>query len=621
MLHRRKQNKADTSPPSAAPSSPPPAKSGMQVRHPRAHLGEILVEEGVITKAQLEEALKRREVSGGFIGQALIELKFIDRNTLMSFLVKQCKIPHISLLDYTLSEELFDLVPKELCVEHRLLPIDKLGRILTIAMVDPLDIEALEEVRSTCPDLKIKPILCDWEHYVQVARRVLQAEQPASQDLSASSFGLAAQAARPQSAPEATAEEEAALDAAVEALVEESGQERGHAAPEKPAKEPPVEEKAPAKPRTGPGPAPETTAAPVGTDPAVAEALQALQQVVETAQTSQAEQARREERLTQLTEAAIHAAQVATRASSGDEGREDKAGGDSGNLARFPGGARKGSPGPQLTKPERDALEAIEGPGVRSRADERVREALESERPLKDYTFEDFFTGDANAFTMKLTRAVTEHPGREINPFFVYGDIGTGKTHLINAMGNEYLSGNPDLRVGYMSAGRFVNRLHHAVRDNAIDRFREAYYHWDVLILDDIQLLGGRPEAQEEFYHVFDALHYEARQLVIASDAPPEKIPELSKRLVSRFAGGVVASLEPPEHDTRMAILRRHVKAVGVDVADEVLSIIAARITTDIRRMSGSLRKVVAFAGLVGQDITCDLAREILSHLGEGEAA
>jgi len=621
MLHRRKQPKADTRPPGDAPSSTPPAGPGERVQHPRAHLGRILVEEGVISEAQLGEALKQRDKTGGFLGQALIELKFLDRNTLMSFLVKQCKIPHISLLDYTLSEDLFELVPKELCETYRLLPIDKLGKILTIAMVDPLDIEALEQVRNTCPDLKIKPILCDWEHYLQVSQRIFGPEQAVAQDVSASSFGLTEQSKRPQAPPEATAEEEAALDAAVETLVQEAEQDSIRSPDPDLDDDIPVLEEIPDQPGDDPGPAPEPAAGPASTGPAMAETLQTLRKVVENAQASQAEQARREERLTELTEAAIQAANAAAQASSGDPtgGRD----GDSqaSNLTQFPGDTRKGAAGAELTKPEQDALEAIEGPGVRSRADERVLEALESARPLRDYTLKNFFAGEANAFTMKLTQAVTEHPGGEINPFFVYGDVGTGKTHLINAMGNAYLTGNPDLRVGYMSAGRFASRLKQAARDDAMDQFREECCHWDVLIFDDIQLLGGRQEAQEEFCSVFDALRYEDRQLVLASDVPPDRLPDLSKQLVSRFAGGVVTSLEAPERETRMAILRHHVEVAGVEVEDEVLTLIAARITADVRRLSGSLRKVIAFAGLVGQDITCDLAREILSHLGEGEAA
>jgi chromosomal replication initiation ATPase DnaA len=174
--------------------------------NPRARLGEMLVQEGVVTQGQLDEALTLQQEKGGFLGNTLVSLRYLDQSTLMSFLVKQAKIPHISLLDYGVDEELFKIVPKELCLKHLCMPIDQLGKILTVAMVNPFDADALECVRTTCPDLKIKPILCDYNHFDQVARKHLggtETSGEAAEDVSAQSFGL-----RPTSTPKREEEAE-----------------------------------------------------------------------------------------------------------------------------------------------------------------------------------------------------------------------------------------------------------------------------------------------------------------------------------------------------------------------------------------------------------------------------
>lgn len=191
---RKQRDRADSPPVEDVSESPPSGANSDSQTNSRARLGEMLVQEGVVTAGQLEEAIKHQKDNGGFIGNALIALQYIDQNSLISFLVKQCKIPHISLLDYTVNEELFQLVPKEICNEYLCVPIDQLGKILTVAMVDPFDENALESVRSACPDLKIKPILCDYNHFDQVARKHLgeadSATENKSQDVSAKSFGL-----------------------------------------------------------------------------------------------------------------------------------------------------------------------------------------------------------------------------------------------------------------------------------------------------------------------------------------------------------------------------------------------------------------------------------------------
>ncbi len=250
-----------------------------------------------------------------------------------------------------------------------------------------------------------------------------------------------------------------------------------------------------------------------------------------------------------------------------------------------------------------------------------MRNALESEKPLENLRLDTFFDGTANAFTYKLSEAVASGPGGEYNPFFLYGHVGVGKTHLISGIGNTILASHPNARVGYVSASHFARRLADAAKEGAQDAFRENYCHWDVLILDDIQFMGGRVEAQEEFFHIFNVLHQQGRQIIIASDKAPDRLGLLEKRLVSRFASGIVVELKAPEWETRMEILRHQVAEAQTQVPEELLSLVAMRVPNDVRKMTGSLRKIIAFANLVGQEMSCEMADEILSHLGVEEAA
>jgi chromosomal replication initiator protein DnaA len=263
----------------------------------------------------------------------------------------------------------------------------------------------------------------------------------------------------------------------------------------------------------------------------------------------------------------------------------------------------------------------VDGEAADTVGDDRVRDALEAEVPLETLTFDSFFAGKANAFTLSIAQSVAAKPGGEYNPLFLYGNVGLGKTHLISAAGNAIRQNHPKHRVGYVSASHFSRRLKEALAADAQEAFRENYCHWDVLILDDIQFMGGRVEAQEEFFHIFNVLHQQGRQIIIASDKAPDRLGLLEQRLISRFSSGIVADLKAPEWDTRMQILRRHAGAANVQIPDEILSLIAMRVSNDIRKMVGSLRKIAAFAAMSREPLTVELATEILSHLGGEEAA
>ncbi|MFA6242130.1 MAG: DnaA/Hda family protein [Candidatus Hydrogenedentales bacterium] len=853
-------------------------------------MGELLVQEGVITAAQLGEALQKQKAIGGFLGQILVEQNMLSQPTLVSFLVKQCKIPHISLLDYDVGEELFQYVPKELCVRYHLLPIDKLGRILTLAMVDPLDIDALENVRKHCPDLKIKPILCDWRHFEAVSRRLFHESGSLGEEVTAASFGLGAAPKRPEvkppearqpevrqpeparaavkepsrTAPAQTDDE--AVDAAVAALIEEAASTATKPSqPAELARKVPVSQ-SPASGASAAAPAPmaapsidpkmiatamrdalQEAVAPLveeqkrlasayATDsqahaatPAAAPALD-IKELAGQLQTSlsgsvqdavgvliheqqkfmaalAAENARTPvqqdfgplavqineglrgalaEALTpvlsaQVSEGARIAAQMpdfkdltaqlqsslsstmqdavglliheqqkfftalseaetarsssqpdfsqlasqmgegmksalrdamlpllAAQAESGKRGGNDSGSdvlaqalhqslkeglsalteemrslsaqqgkqtlpspelfasaiGESvrtayveqesrmaqlaesvtqtlkavetimqksqeereastinvdsfrvSNLEPFPG-TRSALEAADMSSPD-----ALDSPGLGMGADERVRAALDSDHLLGGYTFDEFLAGSGNTFTVTVARAVAERASAEFSPLFVFGDVGVGKTHLLNAIGNEIVVKNRDLRVGYVSASHFASTHGQSLKDGTLDAFRESFCHWDVLIMDDIQFLAGKADAQEELFHVFTALCHEGRRVIIAGDKAPDQIAGLQPRLVSRFASGIVARLKAPEMDVRLAILKRLAQRQRMAVPEEILSLIATRITSDVRKMTGALRKVIAYAKLVGQEISRDMANEILSHLGIGEAA
>lgn len=728
MFGRRKEENVPESLTPLADKGPEARTTPTQMRSepaPIVHkrLGELLLDEKLVSQTQLDEAMQAQKLQGGFIGQILVKMGYVTQSAVASCLVKQCKIPHLSLLDYDIGLEVLSLVPQAICLKYNLIPIDKLGRILTVAMVDPLDLDALEAVRQVCPDLRIKPILCNWEHFDLVASRVFaraQLQRDGGPAYTTESLGLSdkaparrhespvpplaevlppvpeplplpdplpVQETSPFSAPQMaqaareavqevvraateqrtadtafSAEELAAVirdsmheaagsivsemrrvsdipavqareslepqvlaqlirdnvgGAMQEALAQVMVLTRANAASDKAAAAPNLEEFASVVSQSVGGAVQEAMASmvvqlramigpkemdgalPRGLAELLRETQAAAGATVAKAVTEMTQSlASHESRLTELAEAAVNSARQTVQLVEKDAVSE--------NVRRDLGGAR----------PERHASVAPFGrvhPG-QTEGDVEVYKALESEHPLETLTFDNFFPGSANAFTFRLSQAVAAQPGREYNPFFLFGSVGIGKTHLISAIGNTILRNN-GTRVGYVSASHFAHRLAEAMQDNALDAFRENYCHWDVLILDDIQFMGGRVEAQEEFFHIFNVLHQQGRQIIIASDKAPDRLGLLEQRLVSRFASGIVAELKAPEWETRMEILRHYVARSGAKVPEEILSLIAMRVSNDVRKMTGSLKKIVAFANLVGQDMSCEMADEILSHL------
>ncbi|HOC72092.1 MAG TPA: DnaA/Hda family protein [Candidatus Hydrogenedentes bacterium] len=866
-------------------------------------LGALLIEDGAITQQQLDKALEVQGEKGGYLGGILVDLGHLTQERLTEFLSRQCQIPHVSLIGYEINDQVTKLLPKEICLRLNVLPIDRLARIITLAMVNPLDAEALEEVQKLCPDLRIKPILCSWGHFKTVTERLFS-ETPVLRVADYSILSREHSPAKPKSAEERAAEQKGrdagpglvdegdeavpapsrpptrGLGGGLQTISADSARQIGSALSEglqeslaelltalrehraAPAQTDPADtlteltaglresmetsiqslagelrasldglkESWPQPPADGGedrlagllreqlgasvseamqpltaqiaevaaemrrGPekdsAPDFVALAQGIQDGVGAAVgtalasvsaelrslnelqqrvpdgptpsewaeaasqsvgavvrDAMEQLGENLRATLAGQAESREQSGQelaklaqaLQEGVAHAVEdsmagmavqlkdALARGDSADEESRSQAAaalaerlaeavnrglaelrdaqkGQESELARVAETAlaaiasesrnaltaqqeelariaettlqsireareTQESQQSQLAKIAEAASQSVKqttelieshlvaesnrrdlmrrrknrhasvapfglgpdaDPDEATRVDEsdgRIMDALDSEIPLESLTFENYFPGKVNAFTFKVAQAVATAPGGDYNPLFLYGTVGCGKTHLISAIGNTILTGGgkkskgPAPRVGYVSASHFARRLADAVAEGALDAFRENYCHWDVLILDDIQFLGGRVEAQEEFFHIFNALHQQGRQIIIAADKAPDRLGLLEQRLISRFASGIVAELKPPEWETRMQILKHQMSGAGVPVPEEILSLIAMRVPGDVRKMIGALRKITAFARLIGKEISVEMAQEILSHLGAEEAA
>jgi chromosomal replication initiator protein len=239
------------------------------------------------------------------------------------------------------------------------------------------------------------------------------------------------------------------------------------------------------------------------------------------------------------------------------------------------------------------------------------------------YTFDSFVIGSSNRFAHAAALAVAEAPAQAYNPLFIYGSTGLGKTHLLQAVAQYVAEHSSELSVRYMTSEAFVNDFINSLRDKRIEGFKQRYRGYDVLLIDDVQFFEGKERFQEEFFHTFNSLYEAGSQIVLSSDRPPRDISTLEERLRSRFEWGLITDIQPPDLETRIAILRKKVKVDGIHVHDEqVLTFIAGRVSTNIRELEGALTRVVAFSSLTGRPMTVELAQDVLRDVfPQGEAA
>ncbi len=230
------------------------------------------------------------------------------------------------------------------------------------------------------------------------------------------------------------------------------------------------------------------------------------------------------------------------------------------------------------------------------------------------YTFEGFVCGAGNQFAHAAAQAVAENPSKAYNPLFLYGGVGMGKTHLMQAIGHEVKRSNPQVSICYLSSERFTNEMINSLRYDKMTSFRDKFRTVDVLLIDDIQFLAQKERTQEEFFHTFNALHESMRQIVIASDRPPKELAEIEDRLRSRFEWGLIADIQPPDLETKVAILQKKAESERVQLPTDVALFIASNIRSNVRELEGALIRLIAHSSLIGQEITLPYAQQVLKN-------
>jgi chromosomal replication initiator protein len=258
--------------------------------------------------------------------------------------------------------------------------------------------------------------------------------------------------------------------------------------------------------------------------------------------------------------------------------------------------------------------QAIESPARREEPKPRETEEASQPKLNAKYTFESFVVGSCNQFAHAAALAVVDMPAKTYNPLYLYGGVGLGKTHLMHAIGHAIRKLNPDLRLTYISSEQFMNELINAIRYESTLGFKQKYRSIDVLLMDDIQFFGGKERTQEEFFHTFNALYESQKQIVISSDCPPREIHELEERLHSRFEWGLIADIQPPDLETKVAILKRKAEVARVDIPDNVALFVAGKIKSNIRELEGSLLRLLAYSSLKAVPISLELAQEVLRN-------
>ncbi|MCD7905839.1 MAG: chromosomal replication initiator protein DnaA [Clostridiales bacterium] len=245
---------------------------------------------------------------------------------------------------------------------------------------------------------------------------------------------------------------------------------------------------------------------------------------------------------------------------------------------------------------------------------------ISSNGVTSSYRFDNFIVGSSNQFAHAAGLAVAESPGTEYNPLFLYGGVGLGKTHLMNAIANYILERSPEAKIAYITCERFLNELIASIRNKKNEEFRQKYRNLDVLIIDDIQFIKGKESTQEEFFHTFNVLYNDHKQIIMASDRHPNEIETLTDRLRSRFQSGLISDIKPPDLETKIAILQKKAEEKGIYVSDDVLEYIAKTVNSNIRELEGAFNRVAAFKKLINKPIDLNTAKDALKDLNTGQS-
>ncbi len=245
----------------------------------------------------------------------------------------------------------------------------------------------------------------------------------------------------------------------------------------------------------------------------------------------------------------------------------------------------------------------------------RIEKRIASQNYNFEYTFDNFIVGSSNKFAHAACTAVADHPAREYNPLFIYGPSGLGKTHLMSAIVNEIRKKKKDLKVIYIKGEEFTNQLIESLSKQEMPAFRERYRNCDILLIDDIQFIAGKNSTQEEFFHTFNALYEDRKQIILSSDRPPKDIQTLEDRLKTRFEWGLIADIEPPDLELRIAIIKKKAEQINIELSEEILEFLAENLRSNIRQIEGAVRKLSAKSFLSGKVITMEIAKSCLSEL------
>lgn len=269
-------------------------------------------------------------------------------------------------------------------------------------------------------------------------------------------------------------------------------------------------------------------------------------------------------------------------------------------------------------------VSVIVNPQLQTRSVPEKREESERQKPrqitnlIPKYNFENFVVGASNQFAHAASLAVANQPGEHYNPLFIYGGVGLGKTHLVNAIGHRIVERRQAVKLFYLSSEAFMNELIASLRRDKMDEFKNRFRNIDTLIVDDVQFIAGKERTQEEFFHTFNSLYESHKQIVITSDKFPKEIPDLEDRLRNRFEWGLIADIQPPDMETRVAILQKKAEVEGLMLPHEVAIFLASHIDSNVRELEGSLTRLGAFASLTKAEVTVDLAKEVLQNTLKG---